>query len=349
MKKNLLLVFALLLTAASATAALEKDAQGNYYIGTVQDWKDFAALINNATESEASARMIADIDLGTDQAVIGNYHFDDEKGDIIRAFKGTFDGQGHTLTVHLDSTDWNVGLAPFMYVDSGAVIMNLHVDGSVTNGGCSAAGIACRMMGDFTVSRCWSSVRLQSYDMGSVQGTIGGFLSWTNAANSEIIIEDCIFTGEIVNIHCCAGFMSHNENFSTTVKMKRGLQLGTHASEGSECGTFIRPQYGDYDLEESTLFYGHVYEVAQGTKATEAALKDGTINAVLQAGRIETVWEQGTDRPELHIFNAPKGKDEQTGMKTVENTSSAVKVIRNGKVYILRGEKTYSIDGVELK
>lgn len=347
MKKNLFLVSALLLMAVSATAALEKDIHGNYYIGSVQDWKEFAALINEGTEPDASARMIADIDLGEDQTVIGRW--DDEADPQWFALRGVFDGQGHTLTVHYDFTDWTSGIAPFMFVDEGAVIKNLHVDGSIKNGGCAAAGIAARMMGNFTLSRCWSSVKLQTIDDGSVQGTIGGLLSWTSAPESEILIEDCIFTGEIVNVIFCAGFMSHTEGWDTTVKMKRGLQLGKHANGGAECGTFIRPEYGFFDLEESSLFYGHVYEEAQGTLASEAALKDGSINAVLQAGREEIVWEQGEDRPELHIFNDPQGKDGQQGIDAIEDAKSAFKVIRDGKVLILRGDKCYTLDGIEVK
>ena len=56
--------FGILLVAAfSATAwALATDADGYYLIGSVQDWKDFAALVE--TTPTANAKMTADINLG---------------------------------------------------------------------------------------------------------------------------------------------------------------------------------------------------------------------------------------------------------------------------------------------
>ena len=66
----------LMLAAAAATLlclgamALEQDPNGCYMLGSVQDWKDFADIVEN-TDQSANAKMMADIDLGDDQTRIG--------------------------------------------------------------------------------------------------------------------------------------------------------------------------------------------------------------------------------------------------------------------------------------
>ena len=80
----------LLFTAISVGAwALDKDAEGYYLIGSVQDWKDFATLVE--TTPTANAKMTADIDLTTDVTMVGTKSI---------PYQGTFDGQGYTLTVN---------------------------------------------------------------------------------------------------------------------------------------------------------------------------------------------------------------------------------------------------------
>ena len=102
----------LLFTAISVGAwALDKDADGYYLIGSVQDWKDFAALVE--TTPTANAKMIADIDLGDDQTMIGTSD---------QPYGGTFDGQGYTLKVDLYVAGMTA--APFRYVN-GATLQRM--------------------------------------------------------------------------------------------------------------------------------------------------------------------------------------------------------------------------------
>ena len=77
----------------TSVKALSTDGEGNYLIGSVQDWKDFAAITNaDATGAGANAVMTADIDLGTDQTNITPTWYGDYS---TRHYHGIFDGQGH--------------------------------------------------------------------------------------------------------------------------------------------------------------------------------------------------------------------------------------------------------------
>ena len=72
-----------LMTCANAWALDEVD--GCYQIGTAQDLVDFATLVNEG-KAEAQAVLTADIDLtGVEWT-------------SISMFRGTFDGQGHSIT-----------------------------------------------------------------------------------------------------------------------------------------------------------------------------------------------------------------------------------------------------------
>jgi hypothetical protein len=273
--------------------SLNQDGEGNYLLGSAYDWKLFATLVQ--TMPTANAKMTADIDLGTDVTMVGTESI---------SYQGSFDGQGHTLTVNYNSTIH--GIAPFQHVGA-ATISNLHVDGSIVTTGCGAGGIVSKISGNLTVSGCWVSATLQTNSSGGERGTIGGIGSYCQEANCSIVIEDCIFTGVIVNTEMCGGFMSHLYNNSTSVTMRRCLNVGTNTGANSYNYTFIRNTgYGTLNLENSTLFYKTAFGNAQGTQATTEQLADGTTTTALNAGRTGDAapWGQYGDSPRLKIFCA---------------------------------------------
>ena len=59
--RKTVLSFALLLAAMTA-AALDKDSHGYYILGSANDWRDFATLVQ--TTPQVNAKMTADINLG---------------------------------------------------------------------------------------------------------------------------------------------------------------------------------------------------------------------------------------------------------------------------------------------
>ena len=50
-----------------------------------------------------------------------------------------------------------------------------------------------------------------------------------------------------------------------------------------------------------------------------------------------------------HLLMLPKGKDSTTPIRTFETDPQATKLLRNGQIYILRGDHTYTLTGQELK
>ena len=289
-----LLISMIALLCCTGVWALDRDTENYYILSSLQDWQDFASLAQ--TVPNINARMIADIDLGDDQTMIGSESV---------PYEGIFDGQGHKLTVAYSQAGITNGIGPFHAVGA-ATIQNLHVDGSMLTD-CGIGGIAGIIAGNATIQRCWVSASMQS--VGSTYtGTIGGFCSWCAAANCHLTIEDCLFDGEIVNNEYCGGFMSHVEQSSSSVTMRRGLNVGTYPTTTYENGTFVREVLsGVRNLETSTLFYKKVFKIAQGTQVTDDQLADGSITTTLQNDRAETVWVQDatSGQPRLDVFNHP--------------------------------------------
>ena len=120
-----------LLCCCTGAWALEQDSDGYYKIGSLQDWKDFATLVQT-TPTVNNAKMTADVELGNDQTMIGSGS---------NPYKGTFDGDGHTLTVNISG---NIQfIAPFHYVQGGT-IRNLRVNGTIASSGNHSSGLIGR-------------------------------------------------------------------------------------------------------------------------------------------------------------------------------------------------------------
>ncbi|MBR6141947.1 MAG: leucine-rich repeat protein [Bacteroidaceae bacterium] len=283
--RQLLISLLTLLCCSTGAWAQNQDGEGNYLIGSVQDWKAFATLVQ--TEPTANARMIADIDLGDDQTTVGTQ-------DV--PYAGTFDGNGHTLTVAYSQ---NIhGLAPFRYIN-GATIQRIHITGTIDTqtGKCAAGIVSYSTGGTTTISECWSSAKLKGDD------TMGGICAVIQ--DGTMNINDCLVDGTISGSNAFnGGFISHPDN-TATVNINNGLFLRYADADVYWSGTFFRSDqdwFGPRNLYNCYYFYPYGYP--QGIQATEEQLANGETARALQAGRPEQVWVQDMDmgQPMLKVF-----------------------------------------------
>ena len=288
-----------------------------FLIGSLQDWKDFAELVE--TKPTTNGKLIADVNLGDDQTMVGS---------LASPYQGIFDGQGYTLSVNYDMNLTTSAVAPFAVVGD-AVIQKLHVAGSIKQQYCAAGGVVGSIMGNVTISECWVSAYMYVQGYGNLQGTIGGIASCcdnSNARNCTILIEDCVFTGEMATGYHCGSIMSHvNGGYGNSAVIRNCLALGTYASAIGSTGTFIRvgTQGDPYSLEN--CYYKTSWGAVQGTQATAEELADGTTAAALQADRSEEVWMQdpNTNLPMLKIFVKPNA-GALNGMFTINDSGDKV-------------------------
>lgn len=99
-------------------------------------------------------------------------------------FTGTFDGNGHTVTLDITASTANVGL--FSKLAGGAVVKNLKVDGTVS-GTEGVAGIAAQANGA-TISGC-----INCAEISATQRHVGGIVGKMGGGT----VENCYNTGAI--------------------------------------------------------------------------------------------------------------------------------------------------------
>ena len=198
---------------------LQQDADGYYLLGNLQNWRDFAAIVNGGT-ANANARMTADIDLGNDQTHIGSM-VQFTGGNTVEVYSGTFDGQGHTLTVAYVGGA-NQIVAPFPNTQ-GATIKNLHVDGTIQAAFAFTGVVGLVSNSTTTISNVWMSATINSTQTGwGWNGSIVGGVAYGSAT---AIIMDCLFTGSLTTSSGYNGcFVGYNMATASTTNC---LSLGT--------------------------------------------------------------------------------------------------------------------------
>ena len=174
----------------------------------------------NSTYGNANIKLTADIDYSnyTDQpAMIGK---------PTKTFKGTFDGQCHTVTVaFVNNSVEETGL--FRRINGGTV-KNLKVTGTITTNQKLAGGICSGIWQKGTITNCESAVTIN--DSGTGDATHGGILACVHDANDtdNINVLNCLFSGTLnaSGRNGNAGIVGWTDNHST-VKVKNCLVTGT--------------------------------------------------------------------------------------------------------------------------
>ena len=248
-------------------------------IKTTAEWETFATNVSNGTESYEGkvVQLGADISINT---MAGTY---------ANPFKGTFDGNGHKLTVTLSNdsesgtNDPNYGVAPFRFTE-GATIKNLIVDGTVTTTTRKyAAGfIGMTKSGTNNIQNCISSVEIHSTitNSDSNDGTHGGFVG---KANGTLNFTNCLFNGMMTTSQTtvttrCGGFVGWAETANTGVTINNSLYAPATIPEGKyQIGISGSCTFARNGATIKKGYYTDTFGTAQGTStngATGDALKD---------------------------------------------------------------------------
>ena len=198
-------------TASDATVSVRNSFATMEYsalltIRNNSDWHKFAVMVNEArNQYDVNAVLAADITTSEHVGVTEEAYY-----------RGTFDGNGYTLTFNKNWTDGRY-IAPFRHVGT-ATIKNLHTTGSVVSNDMYAAGLVAQALhGTVTIENCRSSVTLNGTMNG--EGTLAGYVG--RVSKSSILIRNSKFEGsfEGANSTGNGGFISWvDENSSATIE-----------------------------------------------------------------------------------------------------------------------------------
>lgn len=158
------------------------DEQGRYVIHNEADWNAYVGLVNGGKQN-LSAVLAADLQLGKENKLVDS-----------RYYTGTFDGNGHTITLNLDTMDINYA-APFR-LTGGATIKNLHVTGRVVSSQRYASGLVGYVDGNgtLTISNCRVSALVGCTYNGACYNA--GFVGLDNLRTK---LTNCLFDGQFVS------------------------------------------------------------------------------------------------------------------------------------------------------
>ena len=205
-KKSIFARMAMTLIAMLTTMTALADAEP-VQISDADSWCSFARRVSNG-ETNLYAVMTADVDLGSNQTMIGTNE---------NPYEGRFDGRGHKLTVHYSTSESNT--APFRHI-KGARIYNLHTAGTIETSGQFAAGIVAQLYGERAcVMNCRSSVTITSSLSGD--GTHGGLVAVIDGATfDKPSIAQCLFDGKLLTTNgtgCCGGLVGYAHKFTSYI------------------------------------------------------------------------------------------------------------------------------------
>ena len=327
MRKNLLSAALLVagLFMGGHAYALEQNEAGVYQIGTTQDLVDFAALVNDETDgvdnSAASAVLTADIDL-TDVTwtPIGNG---------ARRYKGTFDGQYHTIK--------NMTLTPtvkeqgFFGVCENATIKCLNIDKSCTIRAIEVPTFAafvgcCNGSGTLTLQECVNYADVQgaqqnnsafvgcNYSSGALKVDI---IYCANYGNISGGWENGVFSGWFAS----AGNVYGSANFGTVKDHQNNLTLG----RGLELEKFINSyDFNAANNPDSTfVFPNYSDEVA----------KSGKVCYQLNCYEGLTGWYQTLGEDDLPVLDATHKQVYAKGENYCDGTPKAEYAYSNDPTY----------------
>ncbi|MCR4660702.1 MAG: hypothetical protein K5765_01720 [Clostridia bacterium] len=155
------------------------------HITSVEDFLTYAEYINNSDYSYADKSYIldADLDLSLEDDFYGISVSD------TKIFKGSFDGNGHTITLNIYSTTPNVYTGLFGYTSGAANISDLIVAGYIK--GMRVGSIVGYNKG--TISNCIVTASVESIDS---TGGAGGITARNDGVISSCVVGNILVKGQ---------------------------------------------------------------------------------------------------------------------------------------------------------
>lgn len=223
-----------------------------YLIGSDADWETFVSYINDKGGNYRfkNYKLTADIHV---TSMVG-------KNDDTNAFKGIFDGNGHTMTLNLTTDGSSNFFAPFRYVGE-STFKRLHIAGKITSNSYYVASlVGHHRYGTLNIYNCWSSVDIVCTKK-TDNSFNAGFVGYSY--DSNININNCRFDGSLQGAETggWSGFVGQRISNSSSTNISNCLFAPTQLTVATNnSNTFA---YNSYVITNS--YYTKLLGKAQGT------------------------------------------------------------------------------------
>ena len=248
-----------------------------YTIKTAEGWNYFCRRMEVDGElngfSGKTVKLDDDITVTTSMAGSGKY-----------PFKGTFDGDGHTLTFNYTATAFYS--APFQKTN-GTTIRNLHTTGSIQAGDFqNCGGLVGSAEGNLTIENCRVSIQISTTYSGSAWH--GGFVGLLSSQYNQCHITGCVFDGLICNSNTwnqtygCGGFVGAMSEYGYAILKDCLFIHGQYDNNNGKCelwwgnennknSTFVGYDMSNGGAKFTNCFYVGTRGLKQGSPAVESA------------------------------------------------------------------------------
>ena len=263
-------------------------------IASVEDLNNFAQLVENGTE--VNGVLTADINLS--ESEYPNLMI----GTEANPFKGSFDGQGHTITYNYEEvTDKWRGL--FAFVDGGT-IRNLRVEGNAYVTNIHFGALIGRGDGNILVENVVTNVDITGMSTTGVQGDAG--MIGANYAN--ITFNNCATLGpmgsEISSMYSSYSGWSHGNSKTTLNNCYSACEFKEGTGIDSNSGTLT---HGSGTNTFNNCYYLNYIDKKQGTQITAEQIANGALCYKLNGNQTDIVWTQDIDT-DPYPMPDPRGK-----------------------------------------
>ncbi|MBQ1828120.1 MAG: hypothetical protein II115_02865 [Prevotella sp.] len=266
----------------------EQTGTDEYTIKAANGWNWFSYALNSGLVADGFSGKT--VKLGT------SIESSEMAGTSGHPFKGTFDGQGNTLTFNRTAAE-DLS-APFHYIN-GATISNLHVGGTITGGNYERlGGLVGHSEGNITINNCHVSTEISTIVSGVAFH--GGVIGTWNGTNATCTVTGCVYDGLIYNpdvagvTASCHGFIGWDYGNNGTITFTDCLfapaayGTGKYAL-GDNCFTFVYPNSEPtltYNM--TNCYYTRNLGKRQGRPVTTATVAPANLgNAMTDHGMVD--------------------------------------------------------------
>ena len=224
-----------------------------FIISSEDDWNTLAAIVEGGKSfSGKHVQLNKDITIST---MVGTQD---------QPFSGTFNGNGHKLTLNLGTSTEPIAeesVAPFRYIN-GATIKDLVIDGTVYTAGQYGSCLVGKADGTCLIKNCKNVATLSSSVDG--EGRHGSYVGNGHLNHTYLAIEGCVFVGSLLgpSTKHVGGFIGEGWTDGLTSCLFAPASV---TMSGDDSGTFTLPYpYGDNPQD---AFYTKTLGEAQGNPA----------------------------------------------------------------------------------
>ena len=182
-------------------------------------WATFASNVNNGISTYNGKTVYLDEDISIVNEMVGTSDY---------PFRGTFNGQNHTLTVDITSTESYT--APFHFVN-GAIIENLIVEGEVKSTSRHSSGLVGNLLSTktITIQNCLINTNVGTSSTNS--DYCGGIIGHSH--DGDITIIGSAYTGTLtVNGNNLTGGLIGWGDTPTRVSVSNSIFAGNYNGNG---------------------------------------------------------------------------------------------------------------------